>query len=1013
MIKSLSIFLLALSFSVISQIEPLTKSSDKAQQIFDAQRGDHKERILPLSKYVDPLIGTGGHGHTYPGVAYPFGMMQLSPDTRYEGWDGCSGYHYSDSIIYGFSHTHLSGTGVPDYGDLLVVPQYGDKAKTIPGYLDQKNGYGHAFTHDNEKARAGQYSVLLHEDSIRARFTTSQRAGLHEYIFQKKGKKVFILLDLDHRDKVLDASFDLISKTEISGFRTSHAWATEQHFYFHLNLSVPYQKAELIKVNGTHKLLLEFPVNTARVAIRVGMSGVDTKGAKQNLEAEITDFTFQKYSSNNVRAWNNELGKINFNSNDKEKLTIFYTALYHSLLQPNIWSDVDGRYRGRDNKIHQLNTGDEQYTVFSLWDTYRGTHPLYTIIQQEKTAHFLETFLRQYHEGGDLPVWELAGNETECMIGYHSVSVIADAFIKGIRPLAGMDFLEAMVATSKFDELGKLSFRRKGFISSGEEPESVSKTLEYAYDDFCIAEMARNLGQIDTYNEYYKSSLSFINNYDESSKFMRPRKDAIWHSPFDPAEVNFNYTEANSWQYSLYAPHAIDILSDYMGGPDSLEAWLDRLFSTEAELSGRHQVDITGLIGQYAHGNEPSHHMAYLYNYTKSPHKTQATIDRIQREMYSTNPDGLSGNEDCGQMSSWYVLSALGLYQVTPAHPWYDFVRPLMNEASINLENGKRLNVIAADNSDRNSYIQRVLWNGEELKQNQIHHSKLMEGGTLEFKMGPRPSDTHKFQNHSALGKDEILRTGFVPAPFFETQQTIFHDEMRVSIGHHKPLFGEKVIIEYRFTNDTSNVMVYDKAIELNKSCTIEIRRKNVLEYGQNGGMPGVQIDYSSWISGSFVKKDQGVHLELSTAYSPQYPASGPESLVDGVQGTNEFRTGDYQGFWAQDVVGIVQFDEARTISKVGVSALQDMKSWIFYPKAVHFEVSTDGINFTKAGTFSNFPVFSDYVGPTNMDALVKLEKQSSVKAIRFKVENFGTCPNWHLGAGNDTWMFLDEIIFE
>ena len=319
MYKTFSLVLIVSSFGVFSQIEPLTKSSDKAQRVFDAQHDDHKERKLPPSRYVDPLIGTGGHGHTYPGVAYPFGMMQLSPDTRYEGWDGCSGYHYSDSIIYGFSHTHLSGTGVPDYGDLLVVPQYADKAKTTPGYLDSKNGYGHAFKHENEKARAGQYSVLLHEDSIKARFTTTQRAGLHEYVFQKKGKKVFILLDLDHRDKVLNASFDLLSKTEISGFRTSHAWATEQHFYFHLTLSIPYTKAELISVNGEHKLLLEFPVNTTHLALRVGMSGVDTQGAKQNLEAEMPDFTFQKYSAANTNSWNKELGKIEFESDDKER----------------------------------------------------------------------------------------------------------------------------------------------------------------------------------------------------------------------------------------------------------------------------------------------------------------------------------------------------------------------------------------------------------------------------------------------------------------------------------------------------------------------------------------------------------------------------------------------------------------------------------------------------------------------------------------------------------------------
>lgn len=1011
--KFFAIFSLACVCSAYSQIEPLTKSSDKAQQLFDAQRNNQKEKGISLSRYVDPLIGTGGHGHTYPGVSYPFGMMQLSPDTRYEGWDGCSGYHYSDSVIYGFSHTHLSGTGVPDYGDLLIVPQYGDNAKTTPAYIDQKNGYGHAFKHENEKARAGQYDVLLHEDSIKVRLTTTKRAGLHEYIFQKNGKKVFILLDLDHRDKVLEAAFKVHNKTEISGHRISHAWASEQHFYFHLNLSVPYEKAEVINVNGTHKLLLEFPSKTKRVAIRIGMSGVDVNGAKNNLETEIPDFVFQKYSAANVNAWNNELSKIEFNTNDKEIKTIFYTALYHSLLQPNIWSDIDGRYRGRDNLIHKLSSEDEQYTVFSLWDTYRATHPLYTLIQHEKTAHFLKTFMRQYDEGGDLPVWELAANETECMIGYHSVSVIADAFLKGIQPISGNQLLDAMIATSKFDELGKHAFRKKGFISSGEEPESVSKTLEYAYDDFCIAQMAKEIGRRDVYQEYLKSSFNFINSFDESSKFMRPRKGAVWHSPFDPAEVNFNSTEANSWQYSLYAPHAMDVLSEYLGGPDSLEVWLDRLFNAKAELSGRHQVDITGLIGQYAHGNEPSHHMAYLYNYTSKNYKTQDIVDRIQKEMYSTKPDGLSGNEDCGQMSSWYVLSALGFYQVSPAYPFYDFGRPLFDSVALNLENGNKLKLIAKDNSPSNKYIQEVLWNGKTWNQNQIAHAEIMNGGVLEFRMGSAPARTDVPRSTSAIGMKHLDSTRFVASPYVLNTQTIFDDNMYVELGKHSLVAGEDVSLQYRFLSDTNAIHQYSERFLIDTSTIIEIRRVEGFNLGKKGGIPIVISHYSPWVSAHFVKKQQGLHLSLQTEFSPQYPASGPESLVDGLQGENEFRTGDYQGFWAQDVVGIVHFDEPRTISKIGVSALQDMKSWIFYPKSVHFEVSIDGVNFTQAGTFSDFPNFSDYVGPTHMDALVDLEQTIAVKAIRFKVENFGTCPTWHLGAGNDTWLFLDEIIFE
>jgi predicted alpha-1,2-mannosidase len=545
--------------------------------------------------------------------------------------------------------------------------------------------------------------VKLKDENIDVRLTTSERAGLHEYTFLNKKEKKYILIDLDHRDQLLDQSIDFQSdKKTISGYRISNAWATNQHFYFYLNLSAPFVKAKRIEKNGQHKLLLIFPTSTEKLLIRVGISAVDIEGAKMNVNKEIPDFDFNAVRSSVSRKWNEELGKIDFQSTDKSVMTNFYTALYHTFLQPNLFSDIDGRYRGRDNAIHLITDNIPQYTVFSLWDTYRATHPLYTIVQQKRTNEFIETFLRQFQQGEDLPVWELAGNETECMIGYHSVSVIADAYIKGLRNYNATLAFEAMKTTSQIKELGKKQFHEKGFINSGDEPESVSKSLEYAYDDFCIAAMAQTMNQDVDFRNYSKSALNFLNLYDPNSKFMRARRGGLWYSPFEPSEVNFNYTEANSWQYSLYAPHAVDVLSTMMGGKDTLEAWLDKLFNTNMKLSGRDQVDITGLIGQYAHGNEPSHHMAYLYNYTNHPEKTQFYCDRILKEMYSPTPEGLSGNEDCGQMSAWYVLSAMGFYQIAPGQPFYDFGRPLMDEATIHLESGKKLIIKALNNSIEN-----------------------------------------------------------------------------------------------------------------------------------------------------------------------------------------------------------------------------------------------------------------------------------------------------------------------
>ncbi len=1010
MVRIVLVALLAFSsLSAMGQIRDLQRASDKARTQV-SREGEKKiqQPAIDYTQYVDPFIGTGGHGHTYPGATVPFGMMQLSPDTRYEGWDGCSGYHYSDSVIYGFSHTHLSGTGVPDYGDLLIVPQSGAKAKTTPGYLDASKGYGHSFSHQDEKASPGFYQVNLKESGIHVRLTTTQHAGMHEYTFDYSEENKFILIDLDHRDKLLAQDFEVINNNEVKGFRISSAWASEQHFYFDLVCSVPFAKAKMITKHGQHKLLLQFPSETSKIMIRVGISGVDKEGAAKNLQQEMPDFQFEKYMLAAKNDWNSELKKIEASSYDEETMTIFYTGLYHTFLQPNLWNDVDGRYRGRDNAIHTLPKNESQYTVFSLWDTFRAAHPLYTIIQQKKTEDFLKTFLRQYNEGGDLPVWELAANETECMIGYNSVSVIADAYIKGIQPLNGRQLLSAMKATSQFDELGKRQFQDQGFISSGDEPESVSKTLEYAYDDFCIAQMAKLLRDKGTENQYRSSAFNFLNVYDQRTKFMRARDGAFWHEPFDPAEVNFNYTEANSWQYSLFAPHAIDVLSDRMGGKDSLEAWLDRLFTTKAELSGRHQADITGLIGQYAHGNEPSHHMAYLYNYTNNPSKTQSYVDEIQKEMYAHAPDGLSGNEDCGQMSAWYVMSAMGLYQVTPGYDWYDFGRPNLSKAIIHLENGNTLTINTKNNSSEAKYIQKASWNGTTLEKPGITHAELMKGGELVFEMGNSPSGNFKTPSTSCYQNSDLEASYFVQAPWFENTERVFENSTLVSVGS---VYTNDKQVYYRYASDSMAWFTYETPFSITQSERVEITNNRLIKKADSPDK--MQIMSTNWIGGSFIKREPGVHLELKTKYSPQYAGSGDATLIDGIQGDNEFRTGDYQGFYASDVEAIVEFDSLKNISKIGISTLQDMKSWIFYPSEIDIAVSYDGKTFTSIAKSKDFPSFIDYVGPTNTDVIVPVKPKSAIKAFRIIVKNYGKCPDWHLGKGNDTWLFLDEIIFE
>lgn len=991
-----------LAFAGSAQIEKIKAASDIAQKQISPKTGVN----LGMNKLalVNPFIGTGGHGHTYPGAAAPFGMMQLSPDTRFDGWDGCSGYHYSDSIIYGFSHTHLSGTGVSDYGDLLICPQSGS-TEIDPGYSDA-NGYGAHFSHAKEKASPGYYEVHLEEPNIDVRLTASERAGLHEYSFLNASGKKYILIDLDHRDQLISSDIQLVSDTEISGYRVSNAWATKQEFHFYMQLSEPYKKARLIEKDGRHKLLLIFSKKTEKVLIRVGMSAVDSDGAKANVNKEIPNFDFEATQKRVELLWTKELNKILFYTPEQEVMVNFYTALYHSYLNPNVFSDVDGRYRGYDGGIHTLNDPSQtNYTVFSLWDTYRAAHPLFTLTQVKRTNDFINTFLRHYDQKGTLPIWELAGNETGCMIGYHAVSVITDAYAKGIDGFDASKAIEAMISTSNLDELGKLTYARQGFLGVSDEPESVSKTLEYAYDDFCIAEMIRmysgnmrNEEMSASMQLYNRRAMNFINVFDPSTGFMRGRRSGQWFSPFDPAEVNFNYTEANSWQYSLYAPHAVGVMSNLLGGKKSLESWLDRLFTTESNLSGRHQVDITGLIGQYAHGNEPSHHMAYLYNYTDAPHKTSEYVDQILREMYSNAPDGLSGNEDCGQMSSWYVLSSLGIYPMAPGRPMYEFGRPLIHEGLLQFEDGKRLSITSINNTENAKYIDKILFNDKELKQRYITHEMLAGGGKLVFVMTNKPSEN--YASYAVAPTLDKVDENFVAVPYFNETTRIIEDELSLSLS----TVDKDAVIQY--TTDgtdpatSSSAVRYETPFKLKETTKVRICAFK----GEHK---------SATLENTFVKRDKSMNIILHSEYANQYAANGKLTLIDGMRGGTEYRTGDWQGYWAKDLVVEVAFDEPRSFKRIGLGCLEDTKSWIFLPSMVMIEGSLDGVNYQPLGMNMLVHTATSIEPAEGTDFWIPIETQDKYKKIRISASNYGKCPSWHLGSGSDTWLFVDEILFD
>lgn len=688
--------------------------------------------------YVNPMVGTGGHGHTFPGAVWPFGMVQLSPDTRIDdSWDGCGGYYYEDTFIYGFSHTHLSGTGVSDYGDVLMIPTGGPSSR-LPSF--NPYAYRSQYDHKTEVAEAGYYSVYLPTYEVKVELTATERMGVHRYTYyQSMNQQKYtarVLVDLNHRDKLLSHGIEQLDEFRIGGWRQSKAWADNQWVYFTMEFDRAISR--IVSSADGKQMIVEFDVartlgessNPVKLETLVALSFTDAKGARGNLIYEkdmanirlggakrVVDFDI--YRQQAKAAWNQELSKIKVTSDfeaqafrvgaegakrDIEKRK-FYTALYHCMIHPSLASDADGRYRGRDQKIHRAGLYKENappyhkvYSVFSLWDTYRALHPLLTIIDQERTVDFVRTFLLQYKQGGKLPVWELGSCETECMIGYHSVSVIADVILKEIgvtKNAAGQSVypfdyqlaLEAMMHSSRLKDSAFLDDqgKRLGYMGIENTAESVSKLLEYAYDDWCIARVAYVLPNVpeSVVKEFYARSERWKNLYDEKVGFMRPRVNGGWLSPFDPKEVNNHFTEANGWQYSMYVPHDIMGMMDKLGGVKATERHLDSLFGTDSRTTGRDQADISGLIGQYAHGNEPSHHMAYLYNYCGKPEKAQGIIDYVCKNFYRDSPDGLIGNEDCGQMSAWYVMSAMGLYAVCPGSNVYATGIPQFYEVEI------------------------------------------------------------------------------------------------------------------------------------------------------------------------------------------------------------------------------------------------------------------------------------------------------------------------------------------
>lgn len=941
-----------------------------------------------LTQQVNPFIGTDAHGHTFPGATVRFGMVQLSPDTRVEGWDACAGYHYSDSTILGFSHTHLSGTGVADYGDILITPEITDTLLPLK------------FNHQNEHASPGSYRVSLDDGKIEAQLTATTRVGFHRYTFHSNREYIFI--DLHHGlgpDSVLESNIQIVNDHEVTGLRRSTGWAKDQYVYFDAQFSKPIVSsgifindtlhAENLSASGRNlKAYAQFSASQSkRLLVKVGISSVSIENARKNLQSEIPGWNFDDVKKHAENLWEKELSKIVVQGGTKDQRITFYTALYHAMIAPNVFSDVDGSYRGMDGKIHTAD-GFTMYTVFSLWDTFRAEHPLLTIIDQKRTLDFIKSFLAKYDQSGILPVWELASNETWCMIGYHSVPVIVDAYAKGIKNFDAEKALTAMEHSADLDHYGLQYYRTSGFVPGEKESESVSKTLEYSYDDWCIARMCDMLGRRH-YEEFSNRAQYYKNIFDPSTGFMRPKVNGDWLTPFDPTAVTNYYTEANAWQYTFFVPQDIDGMIDLYGGKVRFIRKLDSLFTSNPILTGRNQADISGMIGEYAQGNEPSHHVAYLYDYAGAPWKTQEIVRHIMDTLYTSKPDGLCGNDDCGQMSAWYVMSAIGLYQVTPGDPVYAIGSPLFDKITIHEETGKQFVISAEHNSGGQKYIQSAQLNKDEFSSPFIEHNEIMNGGTLSFVMGNQPNKQWAANPVSHPSKV----TPIVTVPIIQSAGRSFRDSMQIVLACNTP----DAKIHFSVNGNFPEVV-------LAKSVQFTLRYSSTITaFAEHPGMKK-----SGVVSAEFIKTMPIGSITLHTSYSPQYTGGGDSALVDGIRGTEDFRLGAWQGYEGNNLDAVIDLGSSKTITSVALGCLQDINSWIFFPTQVKFSFSENQTTWTDSIVIKND--VSQKSETAERKDFGKEVKNIQARYVRVEGNNVGICPPWHKGAGNKAWLFVDEV---
>lgn len=961
-----------------------------------------------LSDYVNPFIGTAGHGHTYPGATTPFGMVQLSPDTGTEGWDWCSGYHSSDSSIIGFSHTHLSGTGGGDLGDILFMPSAGDVTFDPGTKAAPDKGYRSRFSHRMESASAGYYGVMLDDYGIKVELSATPRTGLHRYIFPAGTKNPHVIIDLRHgiQDNTNSAYINQVDSTTVEGWRRSNGWANDHTVFFRAEFSRPIERMQIDSVgrNVTAAVIFASAPRVDTIAVQVGISTVSMAGAQKNLMAERTEF--DKGYSDARGLWNAELSRVKVEGGSETDREIFYTALYHATIAPTLTSDVDGLYRGSDGMVY-IDSTITNYGLFSLWDTFRALHPLLAIINEEQNAEFAESMVRYYDQSGRLPVWDLNMCETNCMIGYHAVPVIVSAYLKGTMPadFDAENALQAMVHSAmQRDYAGVQYYRESGYLPSDKENNAVSKALEYSFDDWCIAQMAGSMGEDSLYDVFIERAQYYKNHFDPSDGFMKGRDSkGQFSKDFDPTVVSIlgqgDFTEGNAWQYSFFVPQDIGTHIEMLGGDKKYVERLEAMFSDTAGVSG-HAVDVTGLIGQYAHGNEPSHHVAYLYSYAGEPWRTQQRVAQIKSEMYSTARDGLSGNEDCGQMSAWYVLSAMGFYEVTPSSGIYVLGTPTFDKVTVG-----GFTVQARGVSKTNIYIDRVEWDGKPYTKSYITDQMIRSGGTLTMFMSDKPNKEFGYavedrpQQKIADGvlSSEDMLSRIVFEPIVDVSERVFGEQISIT---PRVVNVDATIYYSEDGSEPSITLGENESITIDRTATIRLAARSNKTDARS--TTGVYKFYKGLLP-------PGAKISGDEPDAP-YVGGGLLALADGLTGGENYMNSHWVGYRYEGVADqiTIELPSEQRISTVGFNAINWPGAWILLPSkaTVSFSQTADGDRF---GLREFRLKDSSTAGDGAHYFSVSTAGSRAAKFIHLTLQG-GNLTAPHPGAGNPAWIFVDEI---